>query len=717
MALRFFFDRDKTVMGKGIRMIQGMLSKHQIHFNEQQMAAATHGEGPAIVLAVAGAGKTTVMCTRIAHLMIREQIDPGRIRNVTFSKAAARDMQKRFLAIFHELKGSDQVSFSTIHSMAYHIVRSSYRQKGQFFQLIEDSRKHVYKPRLLRAIYREENNNYPGEDDMDELMQKISLVKNRMLTGDAMADISTSVPAFLEIYRRYEGYKKANGWLDYDDLLTQAYRLLQREKDLRESLQQQYTHWQVDEFQDTSLVQWKMIRLLAAPENNLFCVGDDDQMIYGFRGSDPVLLLNFKSELPGAQVFFMEENHRCGPQVIQVSNGIVGKNTVRYVKKAYTQRTKPCRIQTRAVNNLEEQVDRVLEEITGLLKVGNETLGVLYRNNLSALPIVDALSKMKMPFNLRDMKRNVLNHWIVQDLLGIIDLAYQPDNVSLFEQHYYKMNGYLSKEMMAWLKKNPTAAEESVLACVLRCPLLVESYQVKAARELTENLTQLTRKNGKSTLPFIMEKLGYSLYLDRKQGLSREMADQLLDIIAYLAKDLASPVLLRQRLESLRDNSGATGEKITLTTIHSAKGLEFDHVIMVDVMGGLFPSAVSAKAFEQQQDKALMEEERRLFYVALTRSKGDVSIYGPTHSFGRKVSESRFVTEIKQIKAHQLMGSTEKTTWGAAPTLVPGDAVTHHTFGPGQVTCVGDTSVEIRFGSHVKRIATDFLKKVLEGVS
>lgn len=436
-----------------------------------------------------------------------------------------------------------------------------------------------------------------------------------MLTGDDVACVSTGVPAFLDIYRRYEGYKKANGWLDYDDLLTQAYQLLQQEKGLRESLQQQYTHWQVDEFQDTSLVQWKMVKLLAAPEKNLFCVGDDDQMIYGFRGSDPGLLLNFKSELPGATVFFMEENHRCGPQVIQVSNDIVGRNTERYVKTAYTQRTTPCRIQTKAVENLENQVGMVLEEIAGLSKTGDETIGVLYRNNISALPMADALSELKMPFNLRDMKRNVLNHWIVQDLLGIIDMAYQPDNVPLFEQHYYKMNGYISKEMMSWLKQNPSATEESVLARLLQCPQMVEAYQVKAARELMENLAQLTHKKGKHLLPFIMDRMGYRLYLDRKQGLSREMADQLLDIIAYLARNLASPAQLKQRLESLGDIAGANGANITLTTIHSAKGLEFDHVIMVDVVGGLFPSAGSVKAFEQQQEKALMEEERRLFML------------------------------------------------------------------------------------------------------
>lgn len=695
-------------------MIQQMLSQHHIHFNEQQMAAATHGNAPAIVLAVAGAGKTTVMCSRIAHLMLNEQVDPQRIRNVTFSKAAARDMQKRFLSIFHPLPHSEQVGFSTIHSMAYGIVQPVYQRRHLPFQLIEDKQKKVYKPRILRALYREVNNRHPGEDDMDELMQKISLVKNRMLKEDAIAAISSGIPAFPEIYRRYEGYKKANGWLDYDDLLTQAYALLKQEKNLRKKLQQQYTHWQVDEFQDTSLVQWKMIRLMAEPEDNLFCVGDDDQMIYGFRGSDPQLLLNFKSELPEAKVFFMEENHRCGSQVIGISNDIVARNTARYEKKAYTRRVEPCILRTISVKNLQEQVDSVLEEITGFMKRSGGTIGLLYRNNLSAVPIADALLKKKIPFTLRDRKGNVMNHWITRDLLGIVETAYQPDNLQIFEQHYYKMNGYISKEMMAWLKKNPPAAGESVLDHLLNSHLLTEAYQVKAIRELKENLAKLTGKTGDRIMSYIMDHLGYKPYLDRKQGLSREMADQLLDIIAYLTKELASAAQLHARLESLMDIPFTPGEKTTLTTIHSAKGLEFDHVIMVDVIGGLFPSSGSEKAFEQNQDGALMEEERRLFYVGLTRSRNDVSVYGATHSFGKRTRESQFVSDLRRIKAHHTMGCVGETTVEEVPTLLPGDAVTHSTFGPGQVTAVEEKSVEIRFGSHVKHIAKDFLRKVLK---
>lgn len=694
-------------------MIEQMLSQQHIHFNEQQMTAATHGQGPAIVLAVAGAGKTTVMCTRIAHLILNEQVDPWLIRNVTFSKAAARDMQKRFLSIFHQLPNSERVSFSTIHSMAYGIVRPIYQERRLPFQLIEDKQHKVYKPRILRAIFRKVNNSYPGEDDMDELMQKISLVKNRMLVEDDIAAISTSVPAFFEIYRRYEGYKKANGWLDYDDLLTQAYQLLQQEKSLLKKLQRLYTHWQVDEFQDTSLVQWKMIRLMAEPERNLFCVGDDDQMIYGFRGSDPQLLLNFKAELPGAKVFFMEENHRCGPQVIGISNDIVGKNTSRYEKRAYTRKVEPCNLRTVAVESVQEQVDGVLEEITVLRKSKDSTIGLLYRNNLSAIPYADALSKRNIPFTLRDIKGNVMNHWITQDLLGIIEVAHQPDNLPLFEKHYYKMNGYISREMITWLKANPAATGKPVLDHLLNSHLLGESYQVKAVRELKENLTQLTGKKGDRIIPFIMEHIGYNLYLDRKQGLSREIADQLLDIIVYLTKALTSSAQLRSRLESLANLPRTPGKNITLTTIHSAKGLEFDHVIMVDVIGGLFPSVGSENAFEQNQDRALLEEERRLFYVGLTRSRNDVSIYGPTHSFGKKTRESQFVTDVKRIKAHHMMGVTYEATAGDPPALAPGDVVTHSAFGPGQVTAVKEKSVEIRFGSHVKHIAKDFLRKVL----
>lgn len=688
--------------------IKLLLEKQNVVFNDQQWAAVTHEAGPAIVLAVAGAGKTTVMCARIARLIILGDTSGEKIRNVTFSKAAALDMQHRFTTLFQQLEGGRHVSFSTIHSLAYNIVRSAYRGSGQSFVLIEDRKQRMYKPRILRAIYLDVNKNYPGEEDMDELTQKISLSKNRLMSWEEVSAVSTAVPGFLEIFRRYEGYKKANGWLDYDDLLTRAYELLLEDPVLLKTLQQKHTHWQVDEFQDTSLVQWKLVKLLAAPANNLFCVGDDDQMIYGFRGSTPDLMLNFSNELPGARVFFMEENHRCAPQVVGLSSAIVERNRTRYGKKAFTHRQEPSLVRINRVKNLEQQVECVVEEIRDGKWGKGHTIGLLYRNNVSAIPFVDKLMKEGIRFRLRDKKTNLVSHWITQDLLGIIGVAHQPEDVTLFQQHYYKMNGYISKTMVQWLNANPPPPGKKAVDHLLTSPLVREAYQVKALRELGNNLKSLRKQQGRHLIPFIHDILGYGLYLDRKQGIAREMSHQLMDILAYLSSGLSAPLELSRKLESLGEGRGCEDSNLTLTTIHSAKGLEFDRVMMVDVVGGIFPATSSEKAMEKYKDLSLMEEERRLFYVGLTRSRNDVSVYTPCYSFGNNYPESRFIHEME---------SAGKAYLAKARSLQPGDSVRHHTFGEGEVVSVRDDSVEIRFGQQAKHIAADFLGKVLNLIS
>ncbi|MDW7672778.1 MAG: UvrD-helicase domain-containing protein [Bacillota bacterium] len=238
-------------------MIQQMITQRGINLNAQQHRAMEHYRGPAIVLAVAGAGKTTVMCARMAHLMTHHQVPPEKIRNLTFSRAAATDMQKRFMFLFGELEDSHQVVFSTIHSLAHGVVRSFYRQQGISFQLIENRKHKLYKPRLLRALYQQVNRAYPSEDEMEEMLQKVSLAKNRMMTTEAIGGLVTSVKGFQSVYQRYESYKKANGWLDYDDLLTEAYRILVTHEEWKERYHQRFQFWQVDEFQDTSLLQWQ----------------------------------------------------------------------------------------------------------------------------------------------------------------------------------------------------------------------------------------------------------------------------------------------------------------------------------------------------------------------------------------------------------------------------------------------------------------------------
>ena len=704
-------------------MIQQKTVQQGISLNKQQQEAVRHHYGPAIVLAVAGAGKTTMMCARIAALMMNQGVAAKKIKNLTFSRASARDMQHRFTTLFKGLKDSEQVDFSTIHSMAYQLVSAHYRQQKTAFQLIEDRSQRIHKPRVLRAIYQQINGAYPMEDEMDELLQKISLMKNRMISMEDIGAQAVSVKGFDIIYKRYESYKKANGWLDYDDLLTTAHDLLSKNKDFRTLYQQKYQYWQVDEFQDTSLLQWHIIKTLAAPHNNLFCVGDDDQMVYSFRGSSPQLMLQFSQQMPGATVYFMEENYRCSREVVSLSNHIIQHNEQRHPKTARANSEHSAMIQINQVADGLEQVKAVLQEIAFIQSSMVQSVGILYRNNLSAVTLADALRQQEIPFTVRDLKMHFSSHWLTQDLLNIIDFAYHPEDFAIFEQIYYKMNGYISKSMIQWIKRNPPKSGQSVLTHLEVSGLLKEMYQKKSVRELASQLSALTTKKQQSIIYHLVDQLGYGQYLERKNKLSQETGHQLLEVLACLCNDLGKAEDLRAKLESLRFISKKTesmgrgvqaeGNVITLTTIHSAKGLEFDHVILLDVAENLFPSPGSIKDTSTQAEGSLLEEERRLLYVAITRTRRDLTIYAPESCFRKRRDKSLFLHELQQAIDDSIRKPSENNQISEHCPLEPGDQVTHHTFGNGYVTDVSDKTIGIRFGSEVKNIAMDFVKKVL----
>jgi DNA helicase II / ATP-dependent DNA helicase PcrA len=698
-------------------MIEQLLEKHHISLSSQQKEAVSHHKGPAIVLAVAGSGKTTAMCARIANLMVRHQTDPRKIKNVTFSRAAAADMKNRFMTLFGDLKGSELVAFSTIHSLAYQIVATHYRSKSIPFQLIEDKKQRLYKPRILRVAFRHVNHAFPSEDEMEELTRLISLVKNKMLDQAEIELLVQSVPRFPAIYHAYEKFKRLHHCFDYDDLLTETHRILAGNKEVLFRYQKMVQYWQVDEFQDISLVQWEIIKLLAKPACDLFCVGDDDQTIYSFRGSCPSLLLQFSEEFPGASVHFMEENYRCGEKIIELSNHMIHQNAERYEKSAYTSKIHPSTVKVTAFPDAASQIIGVIHRIRKLETTDPGSIGVLYRNHLSAISFVDAFSQEQIPYAIKDLNSRFLSHWLTQDLLMIIDFAYHPEDISLFEKIYYKFNSYISKELVQWLKHQEN--DQSLIESILASDMLTEPYQKKSINDLRRNLTLLKKQSNEKIIPFMLNQLGYAHYLKRKKRDSQESAMQLLDVLLNLSRDVNAPYQLRNKLQSLGkitqpDHSGLAAlkmqPKVTLTTIHAAKGLEYDHVIIVDVSENIFPSRESIRTFIVDRDATLLEEERRLMYVAMTRARKSVSICYPEKYFLINVGESRFIKEINYCMSLDQNRGMERER---AANVIPGDQVSHQQFGHGQVLSVEDETVSICFKDGVKKIAVEYLRKVI----
>ena len=305
--------------------------------SQKDAVEALHG--PICVISCPGSGKTTVTVIRLANLMVKGGVSPQQILALTFSKASAKDMNDRFKSLFPSL--ANHVKFATIHSFAFHIIRHFEQISGTRYEFIDTPNQMTHSKRqLLASIYLEKSERYLSDDEYETITGQISLLKNLMIephqTTEIKKYVENEVELFIQVYKAYEQKKEANFFLDYDDLLTTAYQILIHRDELRTFYQQRYTHIQIDEAQDTSKIQYELIKLVATPRNNLFLVGDDDQSIYAFRGAYPKQLLDFKQTFKDAQIIYLTENFRSSQNIVEMSSTFISHNHDRYPKEIKT---------------------------------------------------------------------------------------------------------------------------------------------------------------------------------------------------------------------------------------------------------------------------------------------------------------------------------------------------------------------------------------------
>ncbi len=639
--------------------------KFSIACNTQQQQAMEHVKGPAIVLAVAGSGKTTTLVSRTANLILNHGIHPEEIYTMTFSKASARDMEQRFEELFGgEVQG--RPNFSTIHSFAFRIVKFVFRQKKRRLSILEEESKNPKektKTAVLGALFQKYNGEYPTEEKIENLVTKLSFVKNRMIPYDQLKEheVVEDLPNFEKIYKDYEIYKKQRDVIDYDDMLILALKILQNSMDLLQRCRRIYPFIQVDEFQDTSPLQFEIIKTLAFPENNLFVVGDDDQGIYSWRGTDSKIMLDFPRIYKEAKVYFMEENFRSTPELVGLANSLIIKNKDRYGKKSFTKNPSDPGITKRVYRDEKDQLQGILQELKG--EEDLQRVAILFRNNVSAIPLIKALHKEGLPFYIRDYRNKFFNHWVIQDLKAYMAVAMDPGDLAAFNRIYYKNEAYLSKKLMFYTeeilrkRKNMT----NIFDAMLSYPGL-KRYQGQRIEKIQRGFASLKEKKGGNIIGFIEQELGYGDFLDRKSdhsGASMENGKGILDTVRALTEDLESiqgfEGVMEAFKEILEQGKRNFGKGVTLTTVHSAKGLEFPKVYVMDLMNEVFPSAGSLKKYKDHGDADSLEEERRLFYVALTRAKSRLLLMTMEKRYGAAVQPSCFLEEIK--------GSLKSRSW------------------------------------------------------
>ena len=695
--------------------------------NEVQQKAVRYSKGPLLLLASPGAGKTTTLNMKIGYLLLVKKVPAHKILAITFSKASAVDMAARFDQFFSSVI-RERVHFSTIHSIAFQIVREYFSIHHQNFEIIEGNLNNDFdKKTILRNIFAQKRNTIPSEDEMDELITYCSFVKNRMIPEDSLVQKKTMMPGLVDMYKQYEAFKVQYPGLvllDFDDMLTYCYKALSEDEFLRNKYQQRFEYILTDESQDNSVIQHEIVYLLAAPQFNICVVADDDQSIFMWRGADVRKLLNFKKIYPNAKTVTMAQNYRSTPEIVDTANEFIKRNRHRYAKKMFTENPAGEPIEIHNLKRYDLQLNYVVGEIQKAEHPSE--VAILYRNNNSAILLCNKLMDEGIPFYMKDVELKFFRHWIVEDILNIMRLSYNDSRVDILEKVYTKIGAYIKKGQIQQLQRS--ASKESAfdrLQKIVHAP-----YQEQVLKRAKQTIHKLQIQEPYEAIQIIRQKLGYDKSLKNMAEHLRMNEDNLFDVLNTLEQiakerpDLESFARRLKEIEKLmRTSKMYKGQNVvTLSTLHSSKGLEYDSVYMIDLIEGILPNHEDIKEYELGNTDE-MEEATRLFYVGMTRARHHLELLTYNVRSDVHVKESRFVQNVRRIIAPEDVKQTTARKQPKRPSyqvisenaitdesdLSIGHEVEHHLYGVGRITSITLDSIEIDFESvGPKKFMLDF---------
>ncbi|WP_130868261.1 ATP-dependent helicase [Intestinimonas massiliensis (ex Afouda et al. 2020)] len=673
-------------------------TRYALHLDPQQETAVQAVDGPVLLLAVPGSGKTTVLVTRLGYMCHVRGIPPEQILTMTYTVAAARDMRARY-ASFFGAEEAERLAFHTINSVCSRIIRYYERVTGgTAFRLLEDGGQ---KSALISELYRSQTNDFATESIVKNLETAITYAKNQMLKGEELAEVQVEGLEFPVFYQSYCKTLRQRHLMDFDDQMVYALQILRRYPQILQAVQARYRWFCVDEAQDTSKIQHVIIRLLAGESGNLFMVGDEDQSIYGFRAAYPQALTEFDRVYPNARVLYMERNYRSAEQIVAAADRFIQKNLNRRPKHMKATRGKGPDIREISVYDRQEQYSYLCKVAQNCR---SET-AVLYRDNDSALPLIDQLDRAGIPYRCRQVESLFFTCRVVRDITDIIRYALDQAEVGLFLNIYYKLGAGISRILAQEAVRSGSMPLEYIASSAAASP-----WTKKQCRALQTHMVNLLKERGDKAVYRIVHFMGYGDYLKERGGDLRKA-----EILEALGAQVSTPDQLLARLEELRDvvqaGSADPACPFVLSTIHSSKGLEYDKVILMDVADGLLPRSLPQDQMEPEELDAY-EEERRLFYVGMTRAKRELSLF----TFRKVGLESVFSREIFPGKGQKAAPAGKKAPIAEqitaehiealAKDYIPGTRLLHKTFGPGTlVSKTGDIAVVVFDSQEVKKIA------------
>lgn len=716
------------------------LNTYNIRLNQQQLDAVQSVEGPVLLLAVPGSGKTTVLVTRLGYMIYCRGIAPEKILTLTYTVAATHDMAKRFEQYFGPELGH-RLEFRTINGICARVINYYGRMVGKnAFHLVTDEKATAG---MLSLIFQETEGTYPTESDMKSVRTWITYIKNRMLQPDQIQELEDEAGVQIgQIYKKYCAQMRRQGLMDYDDQMIYALNILRHSPETLQYFQNRYPYICVDEAQDTSKIQHAIIALLSHGSGNLFMVGDEDQSIYGFRAAYPEALLSFEKNHPGAKVLFMEENFRSNAKIVAAADRFIQKNTLRREKHMKAVREAGADIREIQLKSRRSQYS-YLEKVA--MNCQTQT-AVLYRDNESVLPLVDRLERRGIPYRMRNGDLTFFTHRTVLDIQNIICFAMNQRDTDLFMQIYYKINLYISRQNAIRFCKISREKGISVLEAAV-CYGGLPDYTVKSINGIRTHLEKLPGETADKAIDRITGMMGYGDYLERMK-----IGDGKIFVMREIGAMEDSAQHFLERMEQLqqiiREKQNEPSCPFILSTIHASKGLEYDSVYLLDVADGIFPENVPAVSKEYETDEPgnyygknnrktrensagktarkeieAYEEERRLFYVGVTRAKNNLNVFKiPSFStFCRELTEmirENTTNTGQKSRQKQLSGSSymkPKKVFSQAEydafcdSLGEGIGVVHQKFGQGIVSAMSDEYVTVHFDEISRKMSLHIL--------
>lgn len=607
-------------------------------FNKSQIQAISHMDGPAMVLAGPGSGKTTVITHRIKNLIEKAEVRPENILVVTFTKAAAISMQKRFSTLMNGGKGQP-VTFGTFHSVFYKILRKSRRYEAT--DIMSERQKTDYIREIIGRYGISSN-------DISELSQNIindiGNIKGNMLNAQEYEPSCCKKEDFIKVYNAYNLELKRDGKMDFDDILRECYLLLCENHTILEQWRELYKYILIDEFQDINRIQMNIIELLASPLNNIFVVGDDDQSIYGFRGARPEIMIEFKDYYPEAELIVLDVNYRSTQSIINVAGRVIENNKTRLDKCAHANNDKDFQPDIRKFRNQVEELKFVVSKIKEYENQGISLseMAILVRNNSQIQEISSFLKNRKIEAESGKHRSNIYNGMVAKDILSYVRGALKFDGTYFNEDLIYVLNKpqrYISRQVVLSVNMNISAVRRI--------------YSKNNIDSFLFHIEMIRKLPPQAALSYIRKGAGYEEYLRLYAIENNIPMSGLLKQLEQLVQECSKFNTLEQWINSIdsaqnsegqnfgkkSSGEGGTNNRINIMTMHGSKGLEFKAVFIVDANQGIIPTS---KALRERD----FEEERRLFYVAITRAIDYLNVYAVEERLGCPIEVSMFVEEM-----------------------------------------------------------------------